>query len=173
MKTIIKKDTTAYDEFIVNDVDGNRVTGLGNGDFTKYLYNPSGNEVSSSVMVTIAELGQGVYRANFTPNAIGNWCLAIIQATHFPFGKVANYECTISTLVDLNRLLGLSQENYRVVDPVYVSYGGNDQLTSGTIKIYKDATDCENDTNSIASYSIVATYNSSGNMTSYKVKKNA
>jgi len=93
MKTPIKLNTISYDEFIVNDEDGNLITGLTSGDFTIKLYNPSGSEVSGSITVTITELGNGLYRTNFTPNALGNWTLLITNATHFPYGKTENYSC--------------------------------------------------------------------------------
>jgi len=93
MKVNIKLNAINYDEFVVNDADGNLVTGLVQGDFTVKLYNPSGSEVSGSIAVTITELGNGLYRTNFTPNALGTWTLLITNATHFPYGKTGNYSC--------------------------------------------------------------------------------
>lgn len=71
----------------------------------------------------------------------------------------------IDTKIDI--IKGLSQENYRIFNPVYS--GAN--LTSATIKIYSSAADCNADVGAIASYSIVATYDASNNMQTYKVTK--
>jgi len=89
----IKKDAIAYDEMVVTDSSGTLITGLTNSDFTKDLYNPSGDEVSGEITVTVSELGDGKYRINFTPNALGNWVVTIYNATYFTYGKSANYVC--------------------------------------------------------------------------------
>lgn len=92
-----------------------------------------------------------------------------------------NYKADISTLAleataqliktetdKIVYILGLVQENFRLKDQVY-NVGGN--LTSATIRIYGSAADCEADVNAIAEYTMTATYDASGNCTSYKVKK--
>ena len=68
----------------------------------------------------------------------------------------------------IKRIAGLCQENYRIINP---SYDASNNLISGTIKIYPSASDVDTDTNAIAQYTITASYNASGNMTGYKVKK--
>ena len=68
----------------------------------------------------------------------------------------------------LKRILGLSQENYRIFNPHYDKYTN---LIGGTIKTYTNAIDCENDTNPLAEYQINATFDKSHKMSSYKVKK--
>jgi hypothetical protein len=67
----------------------------------------------------------------------------------------------------VKRVLGLSQENYRLFDIVYT----NSLITSTTIKTYPTASDCEADTNSLAEYSVVATYDIDGKLLTYKSKK--
>ena len=69
----------------------------------------------------------------------------------------------------INRVKGLSQENYRIFNP---TYDANKNLTSATIKIYDSAGDCNNDYNPLATYTVTATYDSNGNMSTYKVTKN-
>jgi hypothetical protein len=64
-------------------------------------------------------------------------------------------------------ILGLSQENYKLFDIVY----SGDLITSTTIKTYPTANDCENNTNILATYSVIATYDSTGKLLTYKVKK--
>jgi hypothetical protein len=76
----------------------------------------------------------------------------------------------IETLeVILQRLLGLNKENQRILHPIYNEAS---LLTSATIKIYSTASDCNIDSNAIATYSMVATYNEDNTMASYKVTKN-
>ena len=64
-------------------------------------------------------------------------------------------------------ILGLSQENYKLFDIVY----SGDLITSTTIKTYPSAIDCENNTNPLATYSVVATYDLDGKLLTYQVKK--
>ena len=68
----------------------------------------------------------------------------------------------------LKRILGLSQENYRIISPTYDSNGN---LLTSILRIYPTATDCNNDTNKTAEYHVDATYDSQGIMTAYKVTK--
>jgi len=170
----IDVDAINYDEFIVLDSSDNPVTGLVDGDFTRKLFDPDDDEVaniSAGVPVSIEEVGSGVYRVSFVPNKIGNWVLIVYNLTHFPWGKGNSYEC-VEYVADeignmLQRILGLSQENYRVINP---QYDRLQNLTKGTIKIYPTALDCENDTNPIAVYEITATYDKQ-KMTGYKTKR--
>lgn len=174
----IQKDSVAYDEFVVLDESDNPVTGLIDSNFTKTLYDPDDNEVaniSGGIPVTVAEMGDGLYKVSFTPNKLGNWALIINNATYFPYGKGNTYKC-VETLIDginekINRLLGLSQENYRLFNPTYVTKNRQRCLTSATAKTYLTATDCENDTNPLAVYEITATYDSNGDMVTYKMKQ--
>lgn len=69
----------------------------------------------------------------------------------------------------VNRILGLQQENFRILNPVYNT---NHLLTSATIRIYSSANDCTNDVTPLASYTVTATYNDDNEMLTYKVTKN-
>lgn len=69
---------------------------------------------------------------------------------------------------DIKRILGLTQENFRIIDQVYDS---RDLLQSATIKIYNNSNDCINNINSLAEYSMSALYDSNGRLTDYKVIK--
>jgi len=80
-----------YDDFTVTDNDNNLVTGLKQSDFTYHLFNPSNNEVSSSMLI-IKELGFGHYRVNFLPYKIGLWYLIIYHESYFPWGKAGNFD---------------------------------------------------------------------------------
>lgn len=69
----------------------------------------------------------------------------------------------------IKRILGLSQENYRLFDTTYDASG--QRLTSCTIKIYGSKADTLADTNPIATYNMVATYDVDGQLGSYRVTK--
>jgi len=68
----------------------------------------------------------------------------------------------------VQKILGLSQENYRIFSPIYDSNGN---MTTATIKIYPSASDCEADTNVTATYTVTSTYDNNHRMATYKVKK--
>ncbi len=171
----ITKDIITYDEFVVLDEDTNPVTGLTPGNFSTILYDPDKNEVSNisaGISITFEELGDGVYRVSFTPNQIGSWILIVYHNTHFPYGKGANYQCEEYDIEDMvKRILGLSQENYRIFNPIYVTKNQQRCMTSATVKIYPTSADCEADTNVLSEYEITATFANDATMTSYKTKK--
>ena len=171
----IKKDTTSHDDFVVMDENDNPVTGLSDVNFTKILFDPDNNEVaniSGGIPVTITEVGDGVYKVSFTPDKLGDWFLIVYNSTYFPWGKGNGYKCveylTNNVVELLRRILGLSQENYRIFSP---NYDSRKNLLSALIKIYSSASDVDTDTNPFAQYQIVATYDSKNQMNSYKVKK--
>lgn len=80
-----------YDNFSVTDNDDSLVPGLKQSDFRYHIFNPTNQELSSVITVTINELGFGHYRVNFLPNEIGNWYLIIYHDIFFPWGKAASY----------------------------------------------------------------------------------
>ena len=59
-------------------------------------------------------------------------------------------------------------ENFRISSPIYSVTG---KMTSCTIKIYPTKTDCDNDTNVLATYTMTATYDGDDNLATYKVTK--
>ena len=73
---------------------------------------------------------------------------------------------TLKLSEDIERILGLSQENYRLFDQIY---DANDSLLSSTIRIYRTAAECDADTNPITTYSMSAGYDTAGRMMEYKV----
>jgi len=94
--------------------------------------------------------------------------------------KIDNLSSTLTTILNaitahrgltedkLARILGLVQENYRVIDPAYDSNG---DLISSTLKLYASKADCDNNTSPIATYSVTATYDVNHHLTNYKVTK--
>jgi len=170
----IEKDKLNTDDFIVLDEDDNPVTGLVLGDFTVKLYNPSKTEITSGI--SLDEIENGLYRIKFTPDTLGQWELAVYHTTYFPFGKGQNYKCVenlggISPETEelIKRVLGLSQENYRIFNP---KYDRKNNLIYSIIKIYPTAADVDADTNAIAVYQMDASFNMKSNlMDKYQVKK--
>ena len=61
----------------------------------------------------------------------------------------------------LERVLGLSQENHEITNPVYSATG---KMTSCRITIYPSAADCVAHTNATATYAVTATYDIDDNL---------
>ena len=105
----------AHEDFTVVDSSLAPVLGLDDGEFVEKLYNPSSDEVSSIVFVAIVELGNGNYRASFTPNVVGDWYLVITHSTYFPWGKAATIDVTaagIEVLGNKKVLIQVSENEY-------------------------------------------------------------
>jgi len=147
------------EDFTVIDNGNNLVTGLNNLSFTRKLYDSSGNDVTSSISVVITELGNGNYRAAFSPSSIGIWYLAIYHDTYFPWGKsdtiqVFNNDFDTMEAI-LTRIVGLTQENHYIDN---TSYDGEDNLTSCRIRLYDDSTKVGSDSNVTSTYLVTAGY---------------
>ena len=140
------------------------------------VWEPDGTHLINSV--NMDEVGGGFYKYTFAVyDESEDYCMRADGGS-----VLSNYEryvqatneipSNLKTIQDYTtRILGLSQENYRISDSSYTTYNKVSQLTSATIKIYESASDCEADINEIATYSIAATYDRNGNMTDYKVVK--
>lgn len=155
------KNTLIYLDIAVISNNGNFVPGL---TVTYKIYKSSDNSVIASG--TMVEVGAtGTYQTSYTFSENGQYRAEYTSPTP--------YENAIETIFvneidkQIERILGLSQENYRIFNPQYDRYTN---LIQGTIKIYPTATDCDDDTNPTAVYEITAQYNKSA-MTGYKVKK--
>lgn len=68
----------------------------------------------------------------------------------------------------IKRILGLSHENFRVLNG---AHDGDGNLISADIKVYPSRADADANTNSIATYAMTATFSGPGKMTSYKQVK--
>lgn len=162
------------DDFQVLNDNFLPVNGLLISNFNISLINPDGDEVANVTggnTVTIDEIGNGFYRVKFTPNVLGNWTLVIKNNTYFADGKGENYTCVSSlggeTLRDwVERILGLSQQNYKVTNQRYDKYTN---LIYSIIKTYRTPEDCNNEINPIATYEMTSTWDKRGHLMGYKV----
>lgn len=168
MKTFIK-DTTYYLENSVTDQNGDFVSGL----IVTYEVRKS---IDNSLIAsgTMTEEGD-VYKVSISFSVEGQYRALYTTPSGYENGAEVIVVVDATDLTSLNdklvRILGLSQENYRIFDPIYITKKGQPCMTSATIKIYPSATDVDNDTNAIAEYEIEATYDVNAKMTGYRVKK--
>lgn len=156
---IAKIGEILQEDFTVTDENDDLVIGLDDSDFTKVLYDPNGNEVSSSITITISELGYGNYRASLSLNIIGTWYIVVYHPVYFPWGKkdfiqVYNNDFdSINTL--LTRALGLLQENQYIDN---TNYDDNNNLTSCRVRIYSDMAKVGSNESVLATYLVTAGY---------------
>ena len=70
---------------------------------------------------------------------------------------------------DIKRILGLTQENFRISNHVYDS---EDKLESANVYTYTSSSDTINGINPLATYNMSAVYDTSGRLIDYKMTKN-
>lgn len=169
-------------ELSVTDLNGDFVSSLLiNYEVRKCLDN---SVISSGTMSEI----NFVYTKEITLTEIGEYRVKYITPLGYENGfeniivdEYDNYKADVSDLAleetlqliktetdKIKNILGLSQENFRIFNP---TYDANHNLLTSTIKIYPTKADCIADTNSIAIYSVVATYDVNKDMSTYKVTK--
>jgi len=176
MKTLFK-DTLHKLEIAILDEYGDFTSGL------TVLYDiRKASDNSLVVSGTTSEINN-LYTFSYTFTNIDEYRLKYITPSEYENGfeqiyVVDNYIDTINgvdsgltlhrqeTELKIKYILGLEQSNFRITDQVYNS---NSQLLSSTIKLFDNATDTNNDTNSIKTYHMNASYDNNGLLTSYKV----
>lgn len=97
-----KINNSAVEDFSVVDSADNAVSGITLTEFTYSLYDPTG--AASALIVTFTELGDGHYRASFTPDVIGNWYLIVYHTTYFSTGKAGTIQVSEYDFNDLSML---------------------------------------------------------------------
>lgn len=138
---------------------------LGLTDLIMKVYDETNALQDTITMSEIVNSG-GIYTASFIPDEIGQWRVRIQSNTNNDdYSKI--YEVDENT-EKLSRMLGLAQENYRIVSPVY---DANNNMISAIMKIYASASNCNADINPVASYQVRSTYDKSNRMQTYKVTK--
>lgn len=107
------------EDFSVLDVSGNAIDNINVLEFTVDIFNPNGNEVSSSVTHNFENITNGHYRLNFYPNAIGIWYVVVYHPVHFSIGKAANIKVYASESVNFGAIGIIDEEvteDFSVVD---------------------------------------------------------
>jgi len=132
----------------------------------------------------MAEVGGGFYKYDFTGyDPQEDYAVRCDGGSTLPTGDryvyagnegyhddIKDIQDSLTALeVLIKRILGLSQENYRLFDTVYD--GSGKRLISCTIKIYGSKSDTLADTGPIATYNMVSTYDVDGQLGSYRVTK--
>jgi len=167
--TKVIQNTTFYLEIVLTDKDGDFVIDTGTV-VTYEVRKSSDNSLFDSGSMTIEG---NVFKAGVLFDTLGQYRVLFVTPDKFENGLqqievVEEITDDLSGIITkLNRLLGLSQENYRIFTP---TYDGKNNLTSGTIKIYPTAGDVDANTNALAEYQISANY-SGIKMIGYRVKR--
>ena len=130
-------NTTAIEDFSVIDSNKALVSGITLTEFTAHLYGPNG--LLSAQPVSFVELGNGHYRASYTPNATGTWMLIVYHATYFPSGK-ADTICVYNEDIDTVALIAQAVKD--------IEYG-RWLLSGGQMIFYK-----EDNTTEVARFNI-------------------
>jgi len=112
-----------YEHFSVADTTGTLLAGIDTSSFIVYIYDPNGNEISSSVSLTIEELTNGSYKASFVPNQVGTWYVVILHEIYFPWGKTDDVQVEVADLSDIysdvTTALGLLHHNIYIDNTVF------------------------------------------------------
>ncbi len=169
MRTLIQNETY-YLEVTLTDNQGDFVTGSGN--LVTYEIRRSSDDVliDSGTMNPAGD----IYKAQISLSALGQYRAIYYTPNKYENGSeilqvVEEITDDLSGIIArLNRILGLCQENYRVIDPVH---DNKNNLVSAILKLYGSASDTDNDLNPIAEYNVTATHDGKGRMTGYKVTK--
>jgi hypothetical protein len=121
----VKNDPNAVFEFSLW-VGNQPVTGQVTGNFTFEVYNPSKQEVSATVPVTISELEDGRYRGRLdTSSEEGDWFIVTKHSSFAPTGLITVWRYRTESAVTVNA-------------PTIVS-GVNDETgTSATLELEAD-----------------------------------
>ena len=153
-----ERNVPVDEHFTVFDSTGGFITGLDcTAECTIHVYDPNGNEVTSSVSGFFTELGDGNYRYTFTPNLNGVWYVVVIHATYFPWGKTDDVKVDEGSQTQIYeaviRTLGLTHENVFIDNTTYDDYGN---LISSRVRIYSDKNSVGTNNNVIETYLITA-----------------
>jgi len=165
----ITKGTTYYLEALLTDQQGYGVTGL---TVTYKVIRSSDNfELASG---TLNDVGDGVYQDSYLFSANGQFRIVYFTPENYN-NKIETVNVTdannVSVSNKLDRILGLCQENFKIIQPTYNQMG---DLVDGIIKIFDSPEDLEADVNPIAVYEVKTTYKQGKNrrqVQEYQVKR--
>lgn len=154
---------------IGNNVDDTTIQKSHIDDNVEHNINLAGSNIYRTILEDNIIRGAGQYGLNIGSGADKTLISGNNKFANNTSGDILDNGTNTSNKITsdlVKRILGLTQENYRIFNP---SYDGNN-LVSATIKIYPSKADCDADTNVLATYSMVATY-SGVKMDTYKVTK--
>jgi hypothetical protein len=151
---------------LITDASGTPVSGL---SVTYAIYNSATNILVESG--SLIDIGNGIYQKIKVFNIVGQF--------RVEYSTPSNYTDEVETILviqdqltaiqdetdKIKYILGLVQSNMVITNQVYDI---NNNLISGTIKLYNNAADANAQINEFATYSMTATY-TSGLLTHYKV----
>ena len=138
---------------LIDDVNMSEV----GGGFYKYNYAGYSPQVEYAIRCDGSSVLSNAERYSFAGN----------EGFHDDIDYIKTTVDSVEVLV--RRVLGLSQENYRLFN---VSYDGTGlKMVGCTIKLYSTKADCEADTNAIARYTMSASYDLNSQLSDYKVVK--
>jgi len=142
------------------------------------------NNAHLVVAQAMSEVGGGFYKYDYSAyDALLEYAIRCDGSAVLPTGEryayagnegfhddIKGIQDTLTSIDALvKRILGLSQENYRLFETVYDATG--QKLIGCTIKIYGSKADCDNDVNPTATYTMEAVYGMNFQLSSYKVSK--
>ena len=144
--------------FTINKNNGDPIVGFDTtGLISSFVYDPDGNEVSSSIDEQYVELGNGDYKYIFTPNKTGTWYINLREDQYFPWGKTGDVQVYSGDISDVfenvRKTLGLVHHNMYIDEPVYDEVGN---MISARVRIYSDAASVGSDSNVIETYLITS-----------------
>lgn len=148
------------DTFDVWDSDGNPVTGLVQANFTVYIINPSGTDVTLTATWSITELQNGLYEISLTPSVEGRWTIKVIHTTYLPSGLHTSYQADDSTFDTIEDKVDLILEDTGITIPIQITsvHGNTDALiTAETTAVETHVTNEHTTTKALVTSSHVTT----------------
>jgi len=161
---VLTLNANYYLNLFLTDNNGDPKNGL---SVTYSIYKSEDN--SLIVTGSLVNSVNGMYNGSYLCNALGQFYIIYTTPTSYT-DEIESIYITSETAkaTDLARLLGLSDENKRILNTVHDSDGN---ITDALVKIYSSASDFENDINELATYEFSAAYNANGLMQTMGIKR--
>jgi len=102
--SVYKKNQTVYIYFRIVS-GGVPVSGLVNGDFSKYIYK-DGSIPGSPPTITVSEISNGFYSASFIPDSTGFWFASVWRTSPLEIGFSENFKVTDNDIDDMSIPVG-------------------------------------------------------------------
>lgn len=165
----ISKGTLYYLESLITDQQGAGLPGL---TITYKVIRSSDNTVLASG--TLTDIGEGVYQGSYLFSSTGQYRALYFTPSNY-LNAIETINVSDATAVaisaKIDRILGLSQENYRIFESTWDKYNN---MTYCIIKTYHNPDDVDTDTNPLAEYEVRSEYGTGkyrNNVIDYRVKR--